>query len=144
MDKIGDLLNRIATANPNAKEIKVPNSKQKRAILKVLYEEGWIAGVTEDKQGESSQALVKELIVFLKRPYIDASNKNWTTFNPKISRISKPGRRIYSSAKLNEKLLASVSNLASTIVISTSQGIMPLNQAVERNLGGELLFKISM
>lgn len=141
MDKIGDLLNRIATANQSSKEIIVQNSKYKRQILKILYEEGWIAGVTEKKT--SSGDIVKELIVFLKRPYIDASNKTWTKLNPKVSRISKPGRRIYYTAKENKRLVSKVTNIASTIVISTNQGVMTVNKAAELNLGGELLFKIS-
>lgn len=142
MDKIGDLLNRIATANQNAKTITVQNSKYKREILKVLYEEGWIAGITEKKDTSSSKC-IKELIVFLKRPYIDASNKSWTHINLKVLRISKPGRRIYYTAKETKTLLLKVTNIASTILISTNKGVMTVNKAAELNLGGELLFKIS-
>lgn len=180
MDKIGDLLNRIATANPNTKEIKVQNSKYKREILKVLYEEGWIAGITEKKVDfaenyklndpsflkleadnqaffESTknriqengawkvkpEKVVKELIIFLKRPYIDASNTRWINLNPKINRISKPGRRIYFTAKQNQKLLLKLTKISNTVVLSTSKGVMTIKKAVELNLGGELLFKIS-
>lgn len=140
MDKIGDLLNRIATANQNTKSIIVQNSKYKREILKVLYEEGWIAGIMEKKDNVKVN---KELIVFLKRPYIDASNKNWTNINLKVLRISKPGRRIYYTAKETKTLLLKVTNIASTILISTNKGVMTVNKAAELNLGGELLFKIS-
>ena len=143
MDKIGDLLNRITTANQNAKAIVVQNSKYKREILKVLYEEGWIAGIMEKKDNLNSKTCIKELIVFLKRPYIDASNKNWTNINLKVLRISKPGRRIYYSAKETKNLLLKVTNIASTIIISTNKGVMTVNKAAELNLGGELLFKIS-
>lgn len=144
MDKIGDLLNRIATANQNAKEIRVQNSKYKREILKVLYEEGWIAGITEKVTLNSkSMPQAKELIIFLKRPYIDASNKNWTHLNPQVSRISKPGRRIYYTAKENKRLLLNVTNISNTIIISTNLGVMTVKKAAELNLGGELLFKIS-
>lgn len=154
MDKIGDLLNRIATANQNAKSIIVQNSRYKREILKVLYEEGWIAGIMEKKDNVNSKSGmvekedgkacgIKELIVFLKRPYVDASNKNWTNINLKVLRISKPGRRIYYTAKETKNLLLKVTNIASTILISTNKGVMTVNKAAELNLGGELLFKIS-
>jgi len=137
MDKIGDLLNRLVTVNPNAKELVVPNSKYKRAILKVLYEEGWISGITEKQQN------IKDLVIYLKRPYTDASNIDWKSLNVKVSRISKPGRRIYHNAKDIQNLVFKVTNIASTVVISTNKGIMTINKAAELNLGGELLFKIS-
>jgi len=177
MDKIGDLINRIATANKNAKEICVQNSKYKREILKVLYDEGWIAGITEVKYVSScvtkgsdvsqkhsrnntfgfvagiqkevnvfhglTSGLPKGLIVYLKRAYIDASNTSWVNINPKVLRISKPGRRMYCTARELEKLKLTITNIASTVVVSTSKGVMTINKAVELNLGGEVLFKIS-
>ena len=152
MDKIGDLLNRLTTANPNSIEICVPNSTYKRAILKVLFEEGWIAGITEKTRNSSldvyktvnkKNILLKDLIIYLKRPYVDASNFDWKGLNLKVLRISKPGRRIYYSAKETKKLVQKTTNIASTIVISTKKGVMTVQKAVDLNLGGELLFKIS-
>lgn len=169
MDKIGDLINRLATANPNSKEIIVQNSKYKREILKVLYEEGWIAGiqgVSPSGVSPSDKGKVNETIpalpimpagqkaekqnfaylsIFLKRPYIDASFLgDWKSLNVKVLRISKPGRRIYVNAKETKNLIQKITNLASTVVISTNQGVMTINKAVGLNLGGELLFKISL
>lgn len=137
MDKIGDLLNRLVTVNPNAKEVIVSNSKYKKSILKILYEEGWISGVTEKDSN------IKDLIVYLKKPYVDGSNFDWKSLNLKIIRISKPGRRIYVPAKDIQNLVFKVTNIASTVVISTNQGVMTINKAAKLNIGGELLFKIS-
>jgi ribosomal protein S8 len=179
MDKIGDLLNRIATANQTAKAIKVQNSKYKREILKVLYDEGWIAGITVSefpkhsavsvkhlssqapleiyadsqpsvKVDSTSIGKAKELIIFLKRPYVDASASKGSINEIqssgqklKIVRFSKPGRRLYYTAKQSQGLLLKVAKISNTILISTNKGVMTINKAVELNLGGELLFKIS-
>lgn len=143
MDKIGDLLNRIATANPHTKEVIVSNSKYKQAILKVLYEEGWIAGVTSHCTNPVAAQLSRNLVILLKKPYIDASNLKWTSVNLKVSRISKPGRRLYAKAHELKKLIYKVTNLSCTIVVSTNKGVMTLKKAVDLNIGGELLFKLS-
>lgn len=164
MDKIGDLLNRLVTVNPNAKELVVPNSKYKREILKILFEEGWIAGITEkdhqrscersslpkgreaeiDSNNQKQKAQIyRSLVVYLKRPYVDASNVNWNSVNLKVTRISKPGRRIYCTAKELKKINYKLTNIASTLIISTNKGVMTVTKAVSLNVGGELLFKIS-
>jgi ribosomal protein S8 len=160
MDKIGDLLNRLATVNTNAKSLLVEKSKYKLAILRVLYEEGWIAGVTQlksdlpkvqkiAKKGSLSNSVLLEkeskwMQVDLKRSYIDASNpKVSALINPTSVRISKPGRRIYCGARELENLMLKESTAANTIVVSTNKGVMSIKNAVTLNLGGELLFKIS-
>ena len=188
MDKIGDLLNRFATVNPNAKELIVSKSKYKLAILKVLYEEGWIAGVSDIPTvnsgvtrgsdntlavmplgGLSTSLIVgvssnvgqsidqkRSLIIYLKRPYIDGSQgssvkqsggKGFTKFASVVGnlhgvRISKPGRRVYYTAKELNKLMLKEDTAVNTIVVSTSKGVMSISNAVNGNLGGELLFKI--
>lgn len=177
MDKVGDLLNRLTTANPLTKEVKVKNSVYIREILKVLYTEGWIAGVYNLESKDSVQKVsthipsvygcenekvsvkakldsdinvVKELKVSLKKPYIDNSfspasgiSNSSSYLKIKGIRLSKPSRRLYYSVKELQKYLNAQTGYY-TLVLTTPKGVMTAQNAIRLNLGGEVLFKLSL
>ena len=126
-DPISDLLTRIRNGQQVKKaKINCPSSKMKVAILKVLKGEGYIRDyqVTEDEKG-------KQLEISLK--YFDG--------NPaikEITRISKPGMRVYSAIKT----LPSLKNHMGVSILSTSKGVMTNFSAKDLNIGGEVLCKV--
>ena len=125
-DTISDMLTRIRNANMVGHQIvQIPATKISLAITTILKEEGYI----EDFESYSEDNR-KYLLLSLK--YIGKSR------NPvicKIKRISKPGLRVYSSAKQLPKVL---DNLGIAI-ISTSKGVMTNLKAKELGIGGEIL-----
>ena len=123
-DPIGDLLTRLRNAQSRGlNKITSPASKLRATVLDVLTNEGYIRGYLEiEKDGH------KELEIELKyydgRPVIK-----------EISRVSTPGRRVYSGIK---GLPRPYGGLGVTIV-STPQGVMSDNAARDKNVGGEVL-----
>jgi small subunit ribosomal protein S8 len=123
-DPIGDLLTRIRNAQSRGlSKIHSPASRLRSTVLDVLVTEGYIRGYLEmEKDGH------KELEIELKyydgRPVIK-----------EISRVSTPGRRVYSSVKD----LKPVRNGLGIAIVSTPQGVMSDTAARDRNVGGEVL-----
>lgn len=122
-DPIADMFTRIRNAQAAKKvTVKMPASKQKEAIAKVLQDEGYITGY-------SVEAGVKpELEIVLK--YFE--NK---AVIESIQRVSRPGLRIYK--KRNE--LPKVMGGLGIAVISTSKGLMTDRAARNAGLGGEVI-----
>jgi len=115
VDPITDMLNRIRNARAVSKKtVVIPFSKLKFEISKILEKENFI-GKTEKKRRKEKKII--EL---------------------KLRRISKPGQRIYSSAKKIKKLKKG----CGIAIISTSKGIMTDKKAEKQGLGGEVLFEI--
>ena len=126
-DPISDLLTRIRNGQMVRKpKIICPSSKIKVAILKVLQEEGFIRGfeVTEDEKG-------KQLGISLK--YFDGK-----PVIKEISRVSKPGMRVYSSVKA----MPTYKNNTGITILSTSKGVMTNFASRDANLGGEILCRV--
>ena len=126
-DPISDLLTRIRNGQMVRKpKIACPASKIKTAILKVLQEEGYIRGfeIIEDEKGKQLEISLK---YFDGKPVIK-----------EISRVSKPGMRVYSSVKN----MPSFKNNMGIIILSTSKGVMTNFAAQNANLGGEILCRI--
>lgn len=126
-DPISDLLTRIRNGQQVKKaKISCPSSKIKIAILKVLKGEGYIRDfeITEDEKG-------KHLKVSLK--YFDGHPAI-----KEITRISKPGMRVYSAIKI----LPSIKNNMGISILSTSKGVMTNFSAKDLNIGGEVLCKV--
>ena len=126
-DTISDLLTRIRNGQMSNKEkVKIPYSKMKEALCKVMLEEGYIEGINVE------ESEYKNIIVDLKyydgKPVIDF-----------IKRISRPGLRIYKSS--NEIPL--VKNGLGICIVSTSQGLMTGKVAKEKKCGGEIICYIS-
>ena len=124
-DTIADMLTRIRNANQmRYEEVKVPASKIKTEIARILKEEGFIKDykiVKDDAQGT--------IVLTLK--YTDKKERVITG----LKRISKPGLRVY--VKSDEIL--QVLNGLGIAIISTSKGIMTDKEARKQNIGGEVL-----
>jgi len=129
-DPIADLLTRIRNALMARKSFTlVPYSRLGLAIAQLLKGQGYITSVSEVTPGRMSAA--KQLKIVLK--YVNSQ--------PVIShirRVSRPGQRIYVSIPQ----LKSVLRGAGIAVLSTSSGLLTDKQAREKNLGGEILFKV--
>ena len=123
-DPLGDLLARIRNAQMRNKgKVTSPNSKLRESVLEVLKTEGYIRGysVTE-REGRSELDI--ELKYFDGEPVIR-----------EIERISKPGRRVYTSVK-NMPL---INNGLGVTIVSTPKGVMADHEARDANVGGEIL-----
>jgi len=127
-DPITDMFNRIKNAQAvNHPTVRIPHSKFKFEVAKVLEKQGYVSKAR--KQGRKT------------RKYIELNLKYHEDKTPVISeikRMSKPGRRMY--VKGNE--IKPVKNGFGMSIISTSQGVMPGDQAKKKNIGGELICKI--
>ncbi len=127
-DPLGDMLTRIRNAQRAHKSsVAAPASKIRANVLEVLKREGYIRGFTR----EDVRPGVAELKIELK--YVDGE-----PVIREISRISKPGRRIYS--KIND--LPRVDNGLGIAILSTPRGVMSDNEARAANVGGEVLCRV--
>ena len=124
-DTIADMLTRIRNANQmRYTEVKVPASKLKIELARILKEEGFIKDykvLTENVQGT--------IVLTLKYGH----NKERVITG--LKRISKPGLRVYAK---NDEVPRVLSGLGIAI-ISTSKGVMTDKEARKENLGGEVL-----
>jgi len=126
-DPISDLLTRIRNGQLVKKaKVHCPSSNMKIAILKVLKAEGYIRGF-EISENEKGKELEIDLKYFDGKPAIK-----------EISRISKPGMRVYSSVKS----MPNYKNNMGISILSTSKGVMTNFSAKEANIGGEVLCRI--
>ena len=127
-DPLGDLLTRIRNAYGRRKStVSSPSSRLRTRVLEVMKSEGYIRdySVTEFEDGKSEVEV--ELKYFDGHPVIR-----------EISRVSKPGRRVYVSAKS----IPSVANGLGIAILSTPKGVMADHEARENNVGGEILCQI--
>ena len=126
-DPLGDMLTRIRNAQLRGKSVvSTPASKLRVRVLEVLQSEGYIRGFTEvEKDGK------KNIDIELK--YYDGA-----PVIAEIRRVSKPGRRVYSSIKD----LPLVQNGLGISILSTPQGVMSDNAARDKNVGGEVLCRV--
>ncbi len=127
-DPISDFLTRIRNAHLVRHDVvTVPGSRIKRAIADILQREGYIESVEEKTEG-SKRTMTIRLKYVGKLPAIH-----------ELTRISKPGRRVY---RKNDELPRVLSGQGMAIV-STSVGLMTDREARARKLGGEVLCEIS-
>jgi small subunit ribosomal protein S8 len=126
--KISDFIIRIKNASMvRRRKITVPYAKELKEIGSVLVKGGFLESIKEEKT-EGKKVL--ELIVqFDKRSPVLSD----------VEIISKPSLRIYTSAKNIPEIQRKG---MTTVVISTSKGIMMGNEAYKKGIGGEVLFKI--
>ena len=127
-DPISDMLTTIRNGLLLSKEfVSTPSSKLKLNVLKVLQEEGYIASFKENKIKKE----IKEIKIILS--YINGKSSIKL-----ITRISKPGRRVYSKLKN----LPSYFKGYGVTIVSTSKGIMTDKKARISNLSGEILCQV--
>src|ERR1017187_93234 len=123
-DPISDMLTRIRNAQMAEKvTVKMPSSKLKVAIAKVLQDEGYVEGFN-DSSNDGKPTLEIGLKYYADRPVIE-----------KIQRVSRPGLRVY---KGSEDIPRVMNNLGIAIV-STSKGLMTDRKARANGIGGEVL-----
>ena len=124
-DPIADMLTRIRNANQMKHlTVLVPASKIKLEILNVIKQEGYIEDVEFVEDGKQG-----EIKVTLK--YTDKKER----VIKGITRISKPGLRVYAKSTEMPKVL----NGLGVAIISTSNGIMTDREARQKKLGGEVI-----
>ena len=124
-DPLGDMLTRIRNGLMAGKSVVTsPASKTRQRILDVLQREGYIRGYSRT-EGEANKA---ELSIELK--YMEGEPVIRT-----INRVSKPGRRVYSSVRD----LPRVHNGLGISIVSTPKGVLSDAEARENNVGGEVL-----
>jgi small subunit ribosomal protein S8 len=123
-DPLGDLLARIRNAQMrNKSKVVSPNSKLRERVLEVLKAEGYIRAYTVvEREGRSELEI--ELKYFDGEPVIR-----------EIERISKPGRRVYTSVRN----LPRINNGLGVAIVSTPKGVMADHDARDANVGGEIL-----
>ncbi len=126
-DPIADFLTRIRNAQrAGHKVVEIPSSKMKKAITKILYDQGYILKYKFDDEA-GKQGVIKIAIKY--------DPKDNTPVIRKLERISKPGLRKY--AKASE--LPRVINGLGIAIVSTSHGILTDKEARKLNVGGEIL-----
>ena len=124
-DTIADMLTRIRNANSAKHEaVDIPASNVKKAIAKILLDEGYISDFRVIEDG-------KQGVIHITLKY----GKNKSQVIKGLRRVSKPGLRIYSSVEDMPKVMKGLG----IAIISTSKGIMTDKEARSANLGGEVL-----
>lgn len=127
-DPLGDMLTRIRNAQMRKKgKVKTPASKLRGSVLDVLQKEGFIRGYSQTEYDGGKAEFEIELKYYDGEPVIRT-----------ITRISKPGRRVYSSVKN----IPTVANGLGVSILSTPRGVMSDHDARENNVGGEVLCSI--
>jgi len=127
-DPLGDMLSRIRNAQRAHKPVvRTPASKIRANVLEVLQREGYIRGYSR----EDIRPGVSELSIELK--YVEGE-----PVIREISRVSTPGRRIYS--RISD--LPRIYNGLGIAILSTPRGVMSDNEARAANVGGEVLCRV--
>ena len=127
-DPLGDMLTRIRNGQHARKAVvPVPASNMRMRVLDVLKREGFIRGYSESEVRQG----IRELSIELK--YSDGEPAI-----REVSRVSKPGRRVYSKIKDLPRFY----NGLGIQILSTPRGVMSDAEAREANVGGEILCRV--
>jgi len=127
-DPIADMLTRIRNAiRAQHPRVDIPGSKLKMELARILKEEGYINSYST--KGEGIKYMIR---VFLR---YDAKGTSSITH---LSRVSRPGRRVYVGSGEIPKVLGGYG----VNIVSTSQGLMSGKAARKANIGGEILAEV--
>ena len=127
-DPLGDMLTRIRNGQMRRKSVvNVPASNMRGRVLDVLKSEGFIRAYERQEDVNNKPEFEVQLKYHEGEPVIRT-----------IARVSKPGRRVYSSVKE----LPRVSNGLGILIVSTPKGVMSDNDARAANVGGEVLCSV--
>lgn len=122
-DPIADMLTRIRNAAESRHtNVRVPMSKIKLEIAKILHDEGYIRGFQLVGKGRDLRIRLK--YDDHRQPVIKG-----------LKRVSKPGRRVYCGKEELPRVLGGLG----IAIVSTSQGVLTAREARRRGIGGELL-----
>ena len=126
-DPIGDMIARVKNANArNHKMVDLPSSNFKTKIADILKNEGFIKDFKINSEKNKSTLSI-ELKYYSGNPVINA-----------FERVSKPGRRIFSSAEG----LPKINNGLGIAIVSTPKGVMTDIDARKQKVGGEIICKV--
>ena len=124
-DSIADMLTRIRNAiSAKHDTVDIPASKMKKAIAKILLDEGYIRSFTVIEDGK--QGTIRIVLKY---------GQNKARVITGLRRVSKPGLRIYTSCEDCPKVMRGLG----IAILSTSKGVMTDKAARKENVGGELL-----
>jgi len=126
-DPIADMLTRLRNANTAMHDdVKMPTSKQKVALARILKQEGYIGdfSVAPSTTGPGD-------VLTLNLKYTPDRHRTISG----LRRVSKPGLRVYRNATSVPRVLGGLG----VAVLSTSHGLMTDREARKRNVGGEIL-----
>jgi small subunit ribosomal protein S8 len=124
-DPLGDMLTRIRNAQMRKRDrVATPGSSFRARVLDVLKSEGYIRGYSTTEFGNGRTEFDVELKYAEGEPVIR-----------EISRVSKPGRRVYASVDA----LPRINNGLGIAILSTPKGVMADHEARDQNVGGEVL-----
>ena len=127
-DPLGDMLTRIRNGQAAKKDsVLTPASRLRASVLDVLQREGYIRGYSREETTGPTPTIRIELKYFEGQPAIQH-----------VSRVSKPGRRVYSSVETMPR----VADGLGVTIVSTPRGVMADHVAREQNVGGEVLCKV--
>jgi small subunit ribosomal protein S8 len=131
MDTIGNLITIIRNGYmAHRTEVTVPHSQQSESVCRLLVESGYLAGLEDAKQS-SKKSEFRVLKLGLKY-------QNGQPILTNITRISKPGRRLYSSYKKLPRPLGGYG----LVILTTNKGLMIDKDARKGRIGGEPLLSV--
>lgn len=137
MDIISDLLNQIRNAQAVSKEtVEIPFSNFKYEIAKILEKEKFVEKV--EKKGKKTKRSLEITLKYLPEAASPKESREKTPAISSLKRISRPGQRIYLSAKKVKKVKGGYG----IAIISTPQGLMTDQEARKKKLGGEIIAEI--
>ena len=126
-DPIGDMIARVKNAQSrNHKKVELPSSNFKVKIAEILKNEGFVKDFKVNSENNKN-LLSLELKYHSGNPVINT-----------FERVSKPGRRIFSSANG----LPKINNGLGIAIVSTSKGVMTDLDARKHRVGGEIICKV--
>ena len=124
-DPIADMLTRIRNGLIARHEsVTMPASNMKKAIAKILLDEGYIKAFSIEDNG--NQGIIHITLKYLAKKEQVISG---------LKRVSKPGLRIYAGAEELPRVLKGLG----IAIVSTSKGVMTDKKARELHIGGEVL-----
>lgn len=127
-DPIADMLTRIRNAlMVQKKNVLIPHSKMKEAIAQILVDEGYVEGYTV-----GDETPVRMIDITLKYHGPRRTRRPVIT---NLTRVSKPGRRVYRNRKSLPRVLSGMG----IAIITTPKGVMTAQQARRERVGGEVL-----
>ena len=129
-DPIADMLTRLRNANiAFHDDVKMPSSKLKEALARILEKEGYITswGVDDDPSRPGKRLTIQMKYTTDRQRTISG-----------LKRVSRPGLRVYTKAEAVPRVLGGMG----ISILSTNQGLMTDREARERKVGGEVLCQV--
>jgi len=128
MDPIGDMFTRIRNGQlRRLTKVEMPSSNFRLKVLEVLKNEGFVSSYHIEKKDNNKISLIVDLKYYEGSPVIK-----------EIKRVSKPGRRVFSSATS----IPRIQNGLGLAIISTNKGVMSDIEARKNNVGGEIICRV--